>query len=37
MVMFREMRRSEVLPNEMTLTSVVKACMNLGDLKLGMS
>lgn len=37
MELFREMLRSQVLPNDFTLTSVVKACMELGDFKLGMS
>lgn len=36
MRLFKEMLLSGVLPNEVTFTSVVKACMELGDFGLGM-
>ncbi|KAG6390070.1 hypothetical protein SASPL_151549 [Salvia splendens] len=37
MVMFKEMLRVSVLPNDVTFTSVMKGCVELGDFGLGMS
>ncbi|KAH6781727.1 hypothetical protein C2S51_007020 [Perilla frutescens var. frutescens] len=37
MSLFKEMLCSGVTPNDITFTSVVKSCMELGDFRLGMS